>query len=192
MSCLVHLNLWEDERRFWSSDSLIFSIIFFYLIKRFLGFRLYRKIIGLKFLYLPFYRSLPRSLSNFMFIILDNFSKKKINSCSVVPDSLQPMDCSLPKLLWPQNAPSKNTGVGCLALLQGIFSTQGLNPGPLHCRQILYYLSQKDSPNLNKYPDRQNPGSSPMQCFTLHFLPSARCYLCFHHVFISLSKSKLI
>ena len=31
---------------------------------------------------------------------------------------------------------SKNTGVGCYALLQGIFSTQGLNPGFLHCRQI--------------------------------------------------------
>ena len=33
--------------------------------------------------------------------------------------------------------PSKNTGVGSHALLQGIFPTQGLNPGLLHCRQIL-------------------------------------------------------
>ena len=31
-------------------------------------------------------------------------------------------------------------------LLQGIFSTQGLNPSPLHCRQILYQLSHKGSP----------------------------------------------
>ena len=29
-------------------------------------------------------------------------------------------------------------GVGCHALLQGIFSTQGLNPCLLHCKQILY------------------------------------------------------
>ena len=35
------------------------------------------------------------------------------------------------------DSPGKNTGVGCQALLQGIFPTQGLNPGILHCRQIL-------------------------------------------------------
>ena len=35
---------------------------------------------------------------------------------------------------------SKNTGVGCHALLQGIFLTQGLNLGLLHCKQILYCL----------------------------------------------------
>ena len=35
----------------------------------------------------------------------------------------------------------KNTGVGCHALLQGIFSTQGSNPGFLHCRWIFYHLS---------------------------------------------------
>ena len=37
--------------------------------------------------------------------------------------------------------PGKNTGVGCHFLLQGIFLTQGLNPGLLHCRKILYHLS---------------------------------------------------
>ena len=31
----------------------------------------------------------------------------------------------------------KNTGVGCHFLLQGIFLTQGLNLGLLHCRWIL-------------------------------------------------------
>ena len=35
-------------------------------------------------------------------------------------------------------SPGKNTGVSCHFLLQGIFPTQGLNPGLLHCRQILY------------------------------------------------------
>ena len=39
----------------------------------------------------------------------------------------------------------KNTGVGCLSLLQGIFPTQGSNPGLLHCRQILYRLSHQGS-----------------------------------------------
>ena len=42
------------------------------------------------------------------------------------------------RLLCPRDFPGNNTGVGCLCLLQGIFSTQGLNPGLLYCRQILY------------------------------------------------------
>ena len=46
-------------------------------------------------------------------------------------------------LLYPWNYPGKNTGVGSLFPLQGIFPIQGLNPGLLHCRQILYYLSQQ-------------------------------------------------
>ena len=48
--------------------------------------------------------------------------------------------------LW--NSPGKNTGVGSLSLLQGIFPTQGLNPGLLHCGQILYQLSHKRSPRI--------------------------------------------
>ena len=46
--------------------------------------------------------------------------------------------------LW--NSPGQNTGVGSLALLQGIFPTQGSNPGFPHCRHILYQLSHKGSP----------------------------------------------
>ena len=42
-------------------------------------------------------------------------------------------------------SPGKNTGVGCQALLQGMFLTQGLNPGLLHCRQILYCLRHQRS-----------------------------------------------
>ena len=47
--------------------------------------------------------------------------------------------------LWTvaRQAPGKNTGVGCYALLQGLFPTQGSNPGLLHCRTILYHLSQE-------------------------------------------------
>ena len=51
----------------------------------------------------------------------------------VVSDSLLPHG-----LYSPWNSPGHNTGVGSLSLLQGIFPTQGLNPGLLHCRQILY------------------------------------------------------
>ena len=44
------------------------------------------------------------------------------------------------RLLCPWDSPSKNTGVDCHFLLQGIILTQGLNPGLLHGRQILYHL----------------------------------------------------
>ena len=46
-------------------------------------------------------------------------------------------------LLCPLDSPGKNAGVGCHAFLQGIFLTQELNPGLLHCRQILYHLSYR-------------------------------------------------
>ena len=46
------------------------------------------------------------------------------------------------------NSPGKNTGMGCHALLQGIFPTQGLNPGLPHCKQILYHLSNQGSPDF--------------------------------------------
>ena len=40
----------------------------------------------------------------------------------------------------------KNTGMGSLSLLQGVFLTQELKQGLLHCRQILYQLSYQGSP----------------------------------------------
>ena len=57
-----------------------------------------------------------------------------------------PVDCSLPGSSVHGDSPGKNTGVGCHGLLQGIFLTQELNPGLLHCRQILYCLSHQGSP----------------------------------------------
>ena len=54
-----------------------------------------------------------------------------------------PMDSSPPGSSVHGNSPGKNTGVDFHFLLQGIFPTQGLNPGLLHCRQILYCLSHQ-------------------------------------------------
>ena len=63
-----------------------------------------------------------------------------------------PMDCSLAgssvhgifqaRVEWV----AISTGVGCHFLLQGIFPTQGSNPGLLHCTQILYHLSHQQTP----------------------------------------------
>ena len=52
-----------------------------------------------------------------------------------------PVDCSPPGSSVHGDSLGKNTGVGCHALLQGIFSTQGSNPDLPHCRQILYHMS---------------------------------------------------
>jgi len=49
------------------------------------------------------------------------------------------MDC-------PWNSPGKNTRVGHHSILQQIFPTQGLNPGFLHCRQILHHLNHQGTP----------------------------------------------
>ena len=57
-------------------------------------------------------------------------------SRSVMSNSLRPH-----RLYSPWNSPGKNTGVGTLSLLQGIFPTQGSNPGLPHCRRIFYQLS---------------------------------------------------
>ena len=55
------------------------------------------------------------------------------------PTLCDPMDCSLLGLFVHRDFPGKYTGVGCHALLQGIFPTQESNPGLPYCRQILYH-----------------------------------------------------
>ena len=54
-------------------------------------------------------------------------------------------DCSPPGSSVHKDSPGKNTGVGCHALLQGIFPTQGSNLSLPHCRQIFNQLSHKGS-----------------------------------------------
>ena len=68
-------------------------------------------------------------------------------SRSVVSDSCDPMDCSPPGSSVHGILQAKNTVVGCHFLLQGIFPTQGLNPGLPHWRQTLYRLSLPEVQN---------------------------------------------
>ena len=67
-------------------------------------------------------------------------------SHSVVFNSVRPYGLQPARLLCPLDSPGKSTGVGCRALLQGVFPTQGSNRGLLHCRQILYYWATRASP----------------------------------------------
>ena len=69
---------------------------------------------------------------------------KKVLVTQSCPTLFDPMDCSPPgspvhEILWGRIL--RDVLVGCHFLLQGIFLTQGSNPGLLNCRQILDHLS---------------------------------------------------
>ena len=70
-----------------------------------------------------------------------NGIKVKVKVSQLCPTLCDPMN-------YPWNSLGQNTGVGSLSLLQGIFPTQGLNPGLSHCRGILYELGHKGSPRI--------------------------------------------
>ena len=80
-------------------------------------------------------------------------SRKQMKDNSVLclvaqlcPTLCDPMNCSPPGSSVHGDSPGKNIWMGCHALLQGIFLTQGLNPGLPHWRWILYHLSHQGSP----------------------------------------------
>ena len=87
-----------------------------------------------------------RNLCPCLFFVLEFHSLYwvKSESRSVMSDSLRPC-----RLNSPWNSPGQNTGVDSLSLLQGIFPTQGSNPGLPHCGQILYQLSYQGSPDIS-------------------------------------------
>ena len=90
-------------------------------------------------------------------------------SCLTLCD---PMDCSSPDSSVYGDSPDKNTRVGCHALLQGIFPTQGLNPGLQHCRQILYH-------------------GTPWETFLKHGSSQWFVFCCYKYTFVSSSVSML-
>ena len=67
----------------------------------------------------------------------------------------------------PWNSPGQNTGVGSLSLHQGIFPTEGSNPGLPHCRQILYQLNHKESLDTFKASHIQTVVLVAQLCLTL-------------------------
>ena len=64
--------------------------------------------------------------------------KSESEGAQSCPTLCAPVDCSIrPWLLRPWDFQGKSTRVGCHFLLQGVFPTQGSNPGLPHCRQTL-------------------------------------------------------
>ena len=80
--------------------------------------------------------------------IFPSFSLIACSVTSVVSDSRDRMDCSLPGSS-PWDSPGKNTGAGGHSLLQGVFPTQGPHLCLLHCRWILYWWAAGVSPFFN-------------------------------------------
>ena len=74
---------------------------------------------------------------------------------SVMSDSLRPCGLQPARILCPWDSPGKNTGVGCLPSFRGS-PNQRLNPGLLHCRQILYQLSHQGSQKRCYKPTHQS------------------------------------
>ena len=79
----------------------------------------------------------------------DEYKSEKESESEVAqsrPTLCDPMDCSPPGSYVHGDSPGMNAGVGSHSLLQGIFPTQGLNPGLPLCRQTLYHLSHLENP----------------------------------------------
>ena len=95
-------------------------------------------------------------MSEIILKLAASWNESESESRSVVSDSLQRHG-----LYSPWNSPGQNTGAGCHALLQGIFSTQELNPGLLHCRHILYHLNHQGSSRILEWVAYPSPGELP-------------------------------
>ena len=109
--------------------------------------------------------------------------RNESESCSVVSNSLRPHS-----LYSPWNSSGQNTGVGSLSLLQGIFPTQGSNPGLPHCRQILYQLRHKRNPvnmvETTKFYTFQVMMVNGFSLYMYIYLYYIFLYLCIIYVYI--------
>ena len=100
-----------------------------------------------------------------------------VQSCPTLCD---PKDRSPPGSSVQGDSPGKNTGVGCHALLQAVFPTQGLNPGLPYCRQILYHLSHQGGPPLKapSYSKLSIVSVEPQLCLVLLTPEQGALYWC--------------
>ena len=94
----------------------------------------------------PVLHCLPQFAQTHVHWVSDASESGSRSILSLWPHGLYPA-----RLLCPLNCPGRNTGVGCLSLLQGIFPTQESNPDLPHCRRILYCLSYQGSPPLSNH-----------------------------------------
>ena len=111
-------------------------------------------------------------------------------SQSVVSDSLWPHGLWPTRLLSPWDFPGNSSGVDCRFLPQGIFQTQGSNPGLPHCRQMLNHLSHhrsesshhRSESNHQKSATLSEPTHVSIQTYCILFSPNKffTCFTTFH------------
>ena len=92
--------------------------------------------------------------------------KPSTSSPTILPD-WEPTRTVAAQAHCPWDSPGENTGVASHFLLQGIFLTQGLNPGLPHYRQILCHLSHQGGPTRKEQlpslpPPRPRPHCSEL------------------------------
>ena len=105
-----------------------------------------------------------RFLLETMFLILKNKNIMHAMSLQLCPTPCDPIDYSPPGSSIHGDSPSKNTGVGCHALLQGIFLTQGSNPSllcllHLHAGSLPLALPGKHRTKTLYRKNKTTPGS---------------------------------
>ena len=106
-------------------------------------------------------------------------SKLVAQSCLCNPMDYSPADSC------PWDSPGKNTGVGCHFLLKGIFPTQKLNSGLLHCRKIIYLLSYQGSPApQNQYLVLHVQIPALFSWLPYHFCVNGSCLKILHTIFV--------
>ena len=95
--------------------------------------------------------------------------------------TLRPYGLQPAKLFCPWDAPGRNTGAGCHALLQGIFPTQGSNPHLLrllHCRWILYRRATEEAVTVSLLPCKAGcPLGRELTCSAQHIAGALNCPL---------------
>ena len=72
---------------------------------------------------------------------VEKVESEVVQSCLILCNL---MDCSLPGYSVLEDSPGENTEADSHSLLQGTFPTQGSNPGPPQCKEILYHLSHQE------------------------------------------------
>ena len=112
------------------------------------------------------------SLHAFFWALDVRYGRSKVKwSRTVVSNSLRPYGLLPTRLLNPWDFPGKSTGVDCHFLLQGIFPTQGSNPGLPHCRQTLYPLRHQGIP---RYGRKSGQNFHSLDVFSFLFSAASR------------------
>ena len=89
----------------------------------------------------------PNFKTDYKVIVVSTVCYCAVLSHSVMSTLCDPLDGSPSGSSVYGHSPDKNSRVDCHALFEGMFPTQGSNPGLSHCKQILYRLSHQGSPS---------------------------------------------